>query len=100
MRNHKIFPRKVIVSTILWVILSQVIVYITIDFYKFVAQSNFKLRPELPSLTWWEALWTNHLTDWLWLIDPQKALLFNIITFGVVGLIVGYWVGQLWEVWD
>ena len=45
-------------------------------------------------------LWTKHLTDWLWLIDSQKALLFNIITFRAVGLIVGYWVGHLWEVWD
>ena len=90
--------RKVTVAVVALFSLSQVIVYLTIDFFKFVAGIALKLRPELLTLTLWEAVWSKHFTDWLWLLYPGYALLLNVVLFGGVSIIFGCQLGRLWEV--
>ena len=92
--------RKIVTAIVVLFSLSEILVYLLIDFYLFVARTALKLRPELISLTLWEAMWTGHLTDWLWLMKPTTALLLNVVMFGVVGVVFGYYVGKLWDIWS
>jgi len=69
--------------------------YLLVSYYKFSAQIALKLRPELITLSWWEAFWSNHFTHWLWIVNPTRAYTFTAIVLvllcmfftGVLGLL-------------
>lgn len=63
------------------------------DFCIWQSEIALRLRPELINLNWWEAFWSGHYIEWMWLIEPNKALiLWSLIlgiTLGYVGVLFG-----------
>lgn len=61
----------------------------------YMAEINVKVRPELLKLEWYEAIWTGHCFDWLMIKAPVTGIVICIVSFAVMGFMVGLWVDSL-----
>jgi len=53
---------------------------------KYSADVNFKVRPELANLQWYEALVSGHFTDWLYKMAPEPTTIASIVILALLGV--------------
>jgi len=51
----------------------------------------FKVRPELLTLTFWEAFVSGHFNEWLYRFHFPVITLLNLICMPLVGFLVSWW---------
>jgi hypothetical protein len=64
-----------------------IISYLLRGFSIWQAEIALRLRPELINLNWWEAFWSEHFSEWLWLINPNMAFILWAI---FLAMLLGY----------
>lgn len=74
-----------------------IINHLLVGYYNFTANVALKLRPELLTLSWWEAFWSNHYFHWLWIKNPSLAYNLNGVCFILFGMLAMIYVGILFE---
>jgi hypothetical protein len=74
-----------------------IITYLLRGFSIWQAEIALRLRPELINLNWWEAFWSGHYYEWMWLTNPNTALILLSIIFAIT---LGYFGALLGNLFD
>jgi hypothetical protein len=51
---------------------------------KYAADINFRVRPELAKLEWYEVIITDHFGDWLWKMHPEPMTLLSVVGIAAI----------------
>ncbi len=69
--------------------------YAISEYSKFVADVNFRVRPELANLNWYEAIVSGHFNDWAFKMNPVGAVAATITLATLAGVGIVYYLKHL-----
>lgn len=83
-RLAKIVAISGTVSLLISVILCKVLA----GWFIWKAEIAITIRPGLLELNWWEAFWSGHFTEWLWVLNPSQAYWYYVVAITIALLTV------------